>query len=138
MFQWRANILLPIKYAAFSPDSETYVVHTQGFDQYWCEEYMAETGYKVREKHVGNHVDTKTAHVNWAQSKGFYALGIPSPSEDVHYRRKRICWIPDQVTWTEQGQIGDTHLVIISPTHGVIIMKAPQDVHMFGAHFTGP
>ena len=40
--------------------------------------------------------------------------------------------------WTEQAQIGHTHLVIISPTYGVIIMKAPQDVHSFGVDFTSP
>ena len=108
----------------------------QDINQFWWKEYSAETGTMINEASAPN-VSSRTAQVNWAQSKGYQAgLGILDKFEYISYRKERVCTIPFQVEWSEQAYIGDTHLVIMSPTHGVIIMKAPQDVSSFGAHST--
>ena len=130
MFQWRTDIHWPIIHTTFSPDSRTYVMHTTRYpSEHWWEEYIASTGAKIGEAYASN-ASLKTMQVNWAQSKGYQAvLGILNRDNEIFCRKERVCSIPDQVEWTEQAQVGDTHLVIMSPTHGVIIMKAPQDVH---------
>ena len=100
--------------------------------RYWWGEYSAETGTKISEALAPPDVSPKTDQLNWTRPKGCQVgLGIFNKSGGVFYRKERVCTIPFKVEWTEQAQIGDTHLVIMSPTHGVIIMKAPQDVHSF-------
>jgi len=114
------------------------VIITQNLDEFRSEGYTAETGTKVN-KAYAPHPSWKTVQIDWARSKGYQeGLVILDGSNAILYGEERVCWIPDGVEWTEQAQIGDTHLVIMSPTHGVIIMKAPQDVHSFGSEFTSP
>jgi len=139
MFQWRANVVWPIERTLFSPDSRTYVIYTiQGADRYWWEEYSTTTGTKINEAHTQSD-SPKGAQIAWAQSRGYQTgLNVLEPFGEIFYREEVVCLVPDEVKWTEQAQIGDTHLVIMSPTHGVIIMKAPQDVHSFSADFTTP
>jgi len=132
MFQWRAHVLWPINRMTFSPDSRKYVIRgTMGsYEYYWWEEYSAETGTKVNEA-FGTLESLKIMQVDcqWPQSRDYQVgLVILDGSNDIFYGEERVCSIPSTVEWGEWARIGDTYFVMMSPTHGVIIMKAPQDV----------
>jgi len=112
---------------------------TQDFNQYRWGEYSAETGTKINEARAPGMVTSRTMQVHWAQYKGHHAgLGILDRFEGILYGKEIVCSIPNELRLSEQAKIGNTHLVIMSSTYGVIIMKAPQDVDSFGADYTTP
>jgi len=141
MLQWAATQMdFLIRYATFSPDSQIYAVHmSDDTDVYqrWWEERSAETGARISKARVPNvYPETANGYLAHTRGSNHGGLRVPNIYQGIFYGREEVSLIPDQAEWTEQAQIGDTHLVLVSSTHGVIILKAPQDVHSFGAHYT--
>jgi len=125
--------------AFFSPDSMILVLlpfenrsHKGKWMQY---HYNAETGTAMSSEYV-ERVSSRVAHFNWMLGRAFDAagLGIPfeNPSDErdgpgptIYQGQETICRIPPYLEWLEQAQIGGTHLFLVSPKHGMVVLKMP-------------